>query len=364
MLRAFILKKKKAILYHLGGWLVFIVYEMSFLFLMERIKTGAGIFGDYVIPYAINIGLFYFHAAVTLDLSYSGNKRRHSVFVILLLSEMAVYLMLMRLTSWLFSGNEIPFTKYLFDTSGNAIIPSIWRSLYFILFSTSMWFIYRYLENQKKLQEVQTNILRQQKENQEVQLQLITVQNAFLQAQINPHLLFNTLNFIYNKVRVTSPDAANAIIALTDMMRYSLNNSNPGGKVLLTHEVEQIENLLKINEFRFDKGLHLLLVADKSTFNNIRILPLTLLPFVENVFKYAELINPSFPAEISIVVKDDTIFFKTYNKKRMPVNFHSQKIGINNVRNRLKSHYSDDFTLEIIDELNTFTVLLTIRSLI
>lgn len=352
--------KKRSTLYHVGGWIIFIVYEISFIYFIGSLKSDAASWGNIILSYLINIGLFYFHALVVLNIAF-GTKRRYAVFGLLFLSEMMLYLVIMLVLSWLFAPKGHRFGEYLSMQDRLVFVRQIWRGLYFILFSTSLWFVLRYFEGLKKLQEAETSNIIAQQEKQQVELSLASSRNAFLQAQINPHLLFNTLNFIHNKVRVSSPAAASAIITLSEMMRYSLADIHADGTVLLTNEVEQIENLIRINEFRFDNTLNLQLLTRKEDYEEARIIPLLLLPFVENIFKYGQLMDEQNAATVSLSVQDNTLHFQTHNQKRNPVNFHSQKIGIENVRKRLQSHYPNQFALKVKDEDDAFTVTLTIN---
>ena len=66
---------------------------------------------------------------------------------------------------------------------------------------------YWYLKEQRALQL--------QKENTESQLRLLI-------AQVHPHFLFNTLNNIYSKTQIESPDGSKMIMGLSDMLRYIL----------------------------------------------------------------------------------------------------------------------------------------------
>lgn len=353
--------KRRSTLYHFGGWMIFIAYEVSFVYLIGSVRSGINIWSGFVTPYLINIALFYFHALVVLDLVFGKKKSQYLLFILLLLLEMMLYLFVMLLNNWLFSEESKSLPAYMAETDPGIFIRQIWRGLYFVLFSTGLWFTLRYFDNLKRLQESEKRSIIQQQERQRIQLDLVSSQNAFLQAQINPHLLFNTLNFIHNKVRSSSPAAAGAIITLAEMMRYSLTGITADGKVLLTSEVEQIENLIRINEFRFDSKQNIHLATDKQSYEGTRIIPLLLLPFVENIFKYAELMDADQPAEVRLEVKNNALYFQTYNRKRNPVNFHSQKIGIDNVRKRLNSHYPGNYQLDVKNDEAFFTVMLSIN---
>jgi len=58
---------------------------------------------------------------------------------------------------------------------------------------------------------------------------------------LNPHLLFNTLNFIYQDILSTSPKAAEAVMTLSDVMRYSTNCEFQADTAPLGKELTQVE---------------------------------------------------------------------------------------------------------------------------
>jgi LytS/YehU family sensor histidine kinase len=209
------------------------------------------------------------------------------------------------------------------------------------------------------MKEIEQKALIEEKERQRLELELVSSQNAFLQAQINPHLLFNTLNFIHSEVQEVSETASQAIITLSDMMRYSLVENTMDGKVSLEKEIEQIENLIRINQYRFNNKLCLRLDVE-GEFETARIVPLVLVPFVENLFKYADLTDASNPANVRLSVKDGIMEFSTFNKKRKTISFSSPGIGINNIRTRLQSTYGDRFSLELDEHDSDFSVYLKI----
>ena len=86
----------------------------------------------------------------------------------------------------------------------------------------------------------------------------ITTEKKFLLTQINPHFLYNTLNFFYSKALIVSPPLADSILLLSDIMRYSLQlKENRYGMVLLQNEVNHIYNIIKINQYRFSNKLNI-----------------------------------------------------------------------------------------------------------
>src|SRR5271157_3246315 len=72
---------------------------------------------------------------------------------------------------------------------------------------------------------------------------------ALLRSQVNPHFLFNTLNNIYSLVCKKSPDAPEAIMKLSSIMRYMLYDANTD-KVLLEKEIEYLGSFIELQKLR------------------------------------------------------------------------------------------------------------------
>lgn len=347
------------LIYHTIGWVVFIIYEVSFVKIIRWASADIPAWSGYILPYIINICFFYFHAFITMNMGFGNRYKRPILFGLMVLIELFVYLLLIGLKGFDFLNHNSNFISSLYPTK-MAFIQQLWRGIYFLIFSTAFWLIQKSFKKEQMLKEAETEALLRQQEKKEIEIKLISTQNAFLQSQINPHLLFNTLNFINSEVQQASSKASEAIIILSDMMRYSLAGTKSDGKVELEKEVEQIENLIKINQFRFNDRLYINQCLE-GDFEGIRIIPLLLIPFVENIFKYAELTDEAHPVRISIRLKDRALYFETFNKKRKTINFHSSGIGIENVKTRLNTFYENQYCLNITDSQSSFLVNLTIR---
>ncbi|MBS1934195.1 MAG: histidine kinase, partial [Bacteroidetes bacterium] len=72
----------------------------------------------------------------------------------------------------------------------------------------------------------------------------------YLQSQLNPHFLFNTLNSIYSLSLQKSDQAPDVIIKLADIMRYLIYECNEQ-KIPLNKEIEFIENYIEIEKIRY-----------------------------------------------------------------------------------------------------------------
>jgi two-component system LytT family sensor kinase len=331
---------KKSALPHITGWCIFIAYEITFVTLIIGSKSNSSVFSAYIYPYIINILLFYFHAHITLDKAFSKNKKNIFLLVLFVLLEIFLYLVALQ------SGNIVTGKNGLlfFSTEQEkiAFLRQLWRGIYFIGFSTAYWFVIQAIKKEKRIVQLEKT--------------LVEIENAYLQAQINPHMLFNTLNFIYNEVEKYSDKAAETVLLLSELMRYSLTGREPDGRVNLDREIEQVKNIIKINQFRFFNKLFIQLDLD-GDFEEGRIFPLLLLPFIENIFKHADLTDEHKPAYVSIRFNNDELEMITRNKKRNSKIFPSHGIGIDNVKKRLSKYYSGSFNLsykEVNEEFQLF----------
>ncbi|RZK00205.1 MAG: histidine kinase, partial [Flavobacterium sp.] len=215
-----ILENIKANKIHFISWAVFISAEILIIGLATK---SFGKPGNYFLHYTINICLFYFCANVLYpriikdDLSWLWKLPLSLTIVygVYLLLNYIIDSAINKHTKW----NEID--DMLMDES--YVFGLLWRALQFVGFSGFYFLFKQYqakVEQNKKIQEeVYQNSI--QKKNMEIDLN--NAKNSYLQAQINPHLLFNTLNFIYQKTLIQAPEIAESVMTLSDIMRYSTN---------------------------------------------------------------------------------------------------------------------------------------------
>ncbi|SFL25531.1 two-component system, sensor histidine kinase YesM [Paenibacillus sp. 1_12] len=107
-----------------------------------------------------------------------------------------------------------------------------------------------------------------------------------LQAQLNPHFLYNALNSIYWKIMLLYEDeeTASLVTSLSELLRYSLAPvSTPS---TLQEELAQIRNYITIQEARHGENLHVSMEAEDGL-SGCGMQRLLLQPLVENVFVHA-----------------------------------------------------------------------------
>jgi len=199
--------------------------------------------------------------------------------------------------------------------------------------------------------------LKQQTE--EIILQKSQAELNLLKSQVQPHFLFNALNSIYYRVYKVDPPSAGLIERLADIMRYFVDES-PKEVVPVSTEVAFIENYIALERIRIRHGAA---VNFEKAYNpDLRIPPMLLMTFVENVFKHG--IDKSLKQNrvtISLVQQNDFLLFKTSNHKVGPESGSQPGgFGIINLTQRLKMLYGEKFELTIDEEGELFTAFLKI----
>jgi len=217
-----------------------------------------------------------------------------------------------------------------------------------------------YLTNLREGQK-QRKILEAQK----LQLEVEKTQANFnfLKAQINPHFLHNTLNFLYAKSLPYSPELSEGILTLSDIMRYALGQGNEkDGKAPLKDEIEHVQNVIKISQLRFSNKLNVNFEVT-GVVNGAMIIPFVLITLVENAFKHGDLKNMEAPIDIKLNVTGNKLYFYCRNKKKSGPKELSTGIGLANIRNRLDLAYGNNYNFVVKEEPEFYTTELTINEL-
>jgi len=343
----------KTFLRHVIGWSIFIVYELTFI-----LFSGGHISSPFDIAcyYALTIVVFYFHALILFPFGIRSKARSLIVIPILVLFEIVVYLFLKYCLDFILSipadgfPDELSYIRLL-------LVPNIYRGIYFVGFSALYWSIIRTSTFRRRAFDSETKQLLIQKENAELERNLAQAMNAYLQQQINPHLLFNTLTFIHNTYYKYSKAASQCVLLLVDIMRFTLDDVDINGRTTLSREVEQIENFIEINQLRFDHELQIDFQYQSDTESPV-IIPLVLLTLTENVFKHGYLRKKDGHAKLHISVNErNELTFSSWNlKKHEPEVKRRRSLGIKNLIKRLEHSYKHQYDLRMVDEEESFGV--------
>ena len=188
-----------------------------------------------------------------------------------------------------------------------------------------------------------------------------TSELALLRSQINPHFLFNTLNNIYSLVLKKSEKAPEAMMKLSEIMRYMLYETN-SDKVPLEKEIIYLESYIELLELRIKQKnfIDFKVVGDPV---GQKIAPMLLVPFVENAFKHCDKKVESPGIKTKIEIRNSSILFEVSNYIRKDSGEEITTIGgigLNNIHRRLELLYPGKHKLEIKEIDNKFNVKLNL----
>jgi two-component system, LytTR family, sensor kinase len=182
-----------------------------------------------------------------------------------------------------------------------------------------------------------------------------------LKSQINPHFFFNTLNNIYSLIVDKDEVAAGCVIRLSDLMRYTLYESN-APRVALNKEVAFLQDYIEIERIRYSQNYAIEFNTEGVTEEH-RIAPLILITFVENAFKHGfRRDKQSGWMRISVSVKGQELTFCVANNRKPEVD-SKPGIGLVNVRRRLELLYPREHQLLVKPLEDQFYVELKINLL-
>lgn len=272
------------------------------------------------------------------------SKKKYLIYFIALVVIILLSIILNLITfDWL---TDIVFPDYYFVSHFDFLEIGTFMVIY-ILITTLLKLSQSWFE----LQEVNKRITRIEKENIKSEL------NA-LKAQINPHFLFNSLNVIYSQAIKKSNKTPNAIIQLSDILRYVIYDSTKD-KVSIETEIKLIEDYIELQKFRIDTTSNIKF-EHKVQNENCKITPMLLLPLVENSFKHGikgEL-DHTF-VNIKLEANINNILFEIENNKGIGETVESEGnsgIGIANIRQRLTLLYPNKNKFDIEETTTIFKV--------
>lgn len=188
-----------------------------------------------------------------------------------------------------------------------------------------------------------------------------------LQAQINPHFLYNTLESInWLAIANNQNDISLMVISLGNLLRSSISNKE--SIITLEEELKLLNDYINIQKIRFDKRLEFHCDVDEYV-QKFYILKLTLQPIVENSIKYGletltgvckiTITSERREEYFQIIIKDNGqgIPKATIDAIKQKTNISKGTgIGLANIDDRIKLFYGNDFGLEIESMENEGTI--------
>ena len=195
-----------------------------------------------------------------------------------------------------------------------------------------------------------------------LQRQNIQAEMYYLKHQINPHFLMNTLNNIHALVDIDADVAKQAIIQLSDMMRYVVYETSDNS-IPLRDDIKFLRNYIELMRIRYTEDVEISFTYPEQLQGRVNVPPLIFIVFVENAFKHGVSYNANSYIKIDIKCEDGCVVGHFENSTSEKSRNEKPGIGLENVRKRLDLIYDKEYTLDIKKTQNDYCVTLKIPML-
>lgn len=225
-------------------------------------------------------------------------------------------------------------------SKGKRLFLSSFNALWLILVWNLIYFIYHYVESNRRQQ---LDTLRLESVVKELELKTI-------KSHINPHFIFNALNSIRALVDENPQRARTAITELSNILRSSMQ-AEKMETVPLQQELDIVKDYLALEHMRFEERLKIELKIDDNTLNQ-PVPPMMLQTLVENAIKHgiSKQINGGLIRIISDF-KNDRHELVVQNSGRLngSKGVNDKGFGIKSTQDRLNILYQGKANFEIHD---------------
>jgi two-component system LytT family sensor kinase len=334
------MKGRRELIAHLIYWL-FILILMALNLLFTDIKRDSSYiivnFGYFSI---INISIFY----INYTLLIPQLLKKYWYYIVSLIALIMLMSAVKTIMAVLYRDEVLQRINTKTGVSEDIslitfIVTTVFSSGFFIISGCLIKFAIDWFGNIRIQRSLET-------EKKDMELQ-------FLKSQLNPHFLFNSLNNIYSLAYQKSDKTADAILKLSEIMRYMIYESNDSW-VALSKEIEYVQSYIELQKLRFKDGASVMMTLN-GEIDNQQILPLVLISFVENAFKHGVANDPSDPIRINIIANQKILHFSITNKKNNANKDHIGGVGLNNVERRLQLLYPERYKLNIVNSATHYT---------
>jgi hypothetical protein len=180
--------------------------------------------------------------------------------------------------------------------------------------------------------------IRLTQENARLQVMAAEAQLATLQAQLNPHFLFNSLNTIKAFVVEDPQVARRSIDLLADLLRKSLTSGHDQ-LITLRTELELVHDYLDLETLRFEERLRCHYHIDPATHEAL-VPSLSIQGLVENAIKHGiGRRNQGGTLTVTVAACQDTAVVTIRNSGRIATGTAGPGLGLLNLQERLGLHY-------------------------
>ncbi|WP_295794918.1 histidine kinase [Mucilaginibacter sp.] len=179
---------------------------------------------------------------------------------------------------------------------------------------------------------------------------------ALVKSQLDPHLLFNTINNIDALILKDAAKASNYLNKLSGIMRFILYETKTD-LILLHKEVEYLEKYIALQKIR-TANQDYVRFSVTGVMGNKLIAPMVFIPFIENAFKHTNNKKLENAITIEIYVHDDYIRLVCANKFNPRPSVRQPDSGLGNdlIRKRLELLYKGKHNLRVDKTNELYTI--------
>ncbi|MEP1490407.1 MAG: histidine kinase [Algibacter sp.] len=249
--------------------------------------------------------------------------------------------------SWIVENYDKPIYNLSKTLSNifNAYIRLI--DLHFLIYLSlaTMIYIYYYFQ---QIQESKVQTIK-------LQEQLSKSHLKFLQSQMHPHFLFNTLNGIHSLIDINKETSKNMIVDLSDLLRNVLEKKDQN-LIELQEELSILQKYIDIKKMRFSDQLKFHIDIENGL-ENILVPNMLIQPLIENATKHGfSEKHATLDIFMSIYKKDNMLIVKVENNGKQLIEDYATLLkkgtGLSNLKERLEELYKTNYKLKIYNNSN------------
>ncbi|WP_139241166.1 sensor histidine kinase [Anaerocolumna jejuensis] len=255
--------------------------------------------------------------------------------------------------------DQMVFTRGLIGNDRMSLISSVLYIFVWVFLLT-----YRYHAMFKKNEELTVALLESNYNMERISNHAERSEIAFLQAQIKPHFLFNSLNSILGLCYTNPSKASELLWHLAEFLKSAFDIDTTSEFIMIESELESIRSYVFIEKTRFGKRLEVEMDIEDSL-KQQRIVPLLIQPLVENAIRHGALkreeggkVRLSIQKEEGfgvVAVYDNGPGFSPNSRTRLDrktgnTGTEREGVGVGNIKKRLMHHYGEELHIEEQEE--------------
>ena len=332
------------------GWAVASFYWGYAAFIGGNFKIGQGI-ADFISDVLIGILLTHCYRNFVLQ------KKWHTFDLKALIPRVAVAILILSLLYMVLVIAKLYLIRSSLNTDFIISFSEFFKTGWLTVFITgtrlmSIWVLAYHLYHYAQ-REISTA-----KENARLSIIAKEAQLDNLSAQLNPHFFFNSLNNIKFLVEENPNAARRAIDLLSDLLRNSLY-AKDDKLIPLKDEINLVKDYLELEKLRFEERLQINISIEEKCLA-LLIPPLSIQALVENAIKNGiDKIKDGGLIEISVQGQEGFLHISVQNPGKLSTENQSIRLGIKNLRERLRLQYNGKAILKI-EELSDEKIVATI----